>query len=74
MNMSNSKATAVISPSPGERGEVSAENRSRAALVHPQVIPAERQREPESITTDNAEEFLTHRDYGFRVRASRAPE
>jgi len=42
--------------------------RSRGA-----VIPAERQREPESITTDGAEEFLTHRDYGFRVRTYGAP-
>jgi hypothetical protein len=35
MNMSNSEATAVISPSPRERGEVSAEIRSRVAFPHP---------------------------------------
>src|SRR5579863_6963447 len=33
------------------------------------VIPAERQREPESITTDDEEKIQTRRDYGFRVRA-----
>ena len=37
------------------------------------VIPAERQREPESIITDDAEIFPTHRDYGFRVRAFARP-
>ena len=62
MDMSNNEATAVISPSPREAGR--GERRSQPS---PPVIPAERQREPESITTDDAKEFWHTgiMDFGF---------